>query len=158
MGSIFSCVAKGTTEEMLRLQAECGVESDVTDFYSGPLEQGDLVLQGQGPEDGQVLGELDHLLHHECVDVCEVGEQGQHRDQAGQARLPGEQVLWGLWGQSPVRPEAEAQAPGVRPASSRGLPHGPPSDQPPGTCGPRSSPSPRSRTLNSTNWWNMEPR
>lgn len=58
MGSVFYCVAKGTTEEMLRLQAECGVESDVTDFYSGPLEEGDLVLQGQGPAEAGVRPEL----------------------------------------------------------------------------------------------------
>lgn len=116
------------------------------------------VRGGHTPEDGQVLGELDHLLHHERVDVCEMREQGQHRDQAGQARLPGEQVLWGLWGQSPVRPEAEAQAPGVHPASSQGLPHGPPSDQPPSALWATFQPQHRSLTLNSTNWWNMEPR
>lgn len=58
MGSIFYCVAKGITEEILRLQAECGVESYVTDFYSGPLEEGDLVLQGQGPAEAGVRPEL----------------------------------------------------------------------------------------------------
>lgn len=58
MDSIFYCVAKGTTEEMLRLQAECGVESYVTDFYSGPLEEGDLVLHGQGPAEAGVRPEL----------------------------------------------------------------------------------------------------
>lgn len=62
------------------------------------------------PEDGQVLGELDHLLHHERVDVCKVPEQWLHGDQAGRAQLVGEQVLWGLWGPEPS--EAAGRGPG----------------------------------------------
>lgn len=49
MDSIFYCVAKRPTEEVVCLQTEGGIECDMTDFYSCSLEKGDLVLHGQGP-------------------------------------------------------------------------------------------------------------
>lgn len=94
MRSIFYCVAKRPTEEFLCLQTESGIEYDLTDFYSCSLEKGDLVLHGQGPEEGQILGELDNLLYHESVDVREMHEQRQFRHQGWQVLVMDEQMSW----------------------------------------------------------------
>lgn len=47
---------------------------------------------GHTPEEGQVLGELDDLLHHERVHVRVVHQQRQHGQRGGQALVVGEQV------------------------------------------------------------------
>lgn len=51
---------------------------------------------GHSPEKGQFLGELDNLLYHEGVDICEVHEQRQLRDHDGWALVSDEQVSWRL--------------------------------------------------------------
>lgn len=62
------------------------------DFHSRSLEKGDLVLHGQGTEKGQILGELDNLLHHESIDICKVCEQRQHGGQGLERPVMAEQV------------------------------------------------------------------
>lgn len=97
VGSVFYCVAKRPAEEVLRLQAERRVECDVTDFYSGSLEEGDLVLHGQGPAGagaGQhglrpALLRGDGSLHWDCE------TQGLPLGQAeGWAGFLGDLVWW----------------------------------------------------------------
>lgn len=44
------------------------------------------------PEKGQILGELDDLLHHESIDICKVCEQRQHGGQRLESPVMGEQV------------------------------------------------------------------
>lgn len=56
-------------------------------------------LKGKGrsvPEEGQVLGELDDLLHHESVDVCKVHEQRQSWGEGGQGLVVDEEMSWRL--------------------------------------------------------------
>lgn len=48
------------------------------------------------PEKGQVLGELDNLLHHERVNICKVCEQRPHGDQRREGPVMDEQVSWRL--------------------------------------------------------------
>lgn len=48
------------------------------------------------PEKGQILGELDNLLHHESIDICKVCEQRQHRGQRLERPVMDEQVSWRL--------------------------------------------------------------
>lgn len=63
---------------------------------------------GYSPEEGQILGELDDLLHHVSVDVCNVCEQRQHGDQGGQGLVMDEQISWRLW-----RSEREQEPPAL---------------------------------------------
>lgn len=52
MDSVFLCVVKRPTVEVLCLDTESGIEQYLADFHSCPLEEGDLVLYGQGPVGG----------------------------------------------------------------------------------------------------------
>lgn len=53
MDAVFQRIAERPAEEVLCLETESGIECDVTDFDRCSLEQGDLVLHGQGPEGGR---------------------------------------------------------------------------------------------------------
>lgn len=48
------------------------------------------------PEKGQILGELDNLLHHESIDICKVCEHRQHGGQRLERPVMDEQVSWRL--------------------------------------------------------------